>query len=138
MPESVVAGPALPSGSSTWQHAAMAATKEYERRLTLRLSDSDLADVHRAARAHGTSVQRFVLDLVHEAVGRSDTTTPELDSWAAIRALQHRLATGTATAGDHAAFAEAMSENAEPTDEDRVWLDADLGGVGNVTEDAGE
>jgi len=102
----------------------MAATKEHPRRLTLRLTDGDLAEVHRAARARGTSVQRFVLDLVHEAVSRDASTPPVLDSWEAIEALQRRMADGTASEADRHAF--VAGADPELTDEDRAWLDAPI------------
>jgi hypothetical protein len=114
----------------------MAATKEHERRLTLRLKDGDLADVHRAARARGTSVQRFVLDVVLEAVSREDEP-PVLDSWDAVRALQDRMANGTASEADRYAFVHSFDDY-ELTDEDRGWLDADLGGVTSNPELDGE
>ncbi|GAA4838883.1 hypothetical protein GCM10023221_15500 [Luteimicrobium xylanilyticum] len=111
----------------------MAATKEHERRLTLRLSEHELDELHRAADANGTSLQMYVLGLVHKDLRRREDQQPTLNSWEAIRSLQQRMANGTASKAEREAF-YAGFDGYELTDEDREWLDADLGGVGSDPE----
>lgn len=97
-----------------------------KRQVTLRVDPTELETLHQEAHRSGTSIQKYLLRLVAADVDRHQNTPPTLTTEADRRALCERIADGTATTADRAAWDAAFTDY-EPTAEDRQWLDADLG-----------